>query len=237
MRRCVGPRYAFTLVELLVVISIIALLISILLPALSRAREAANRLACMSNLRQVSQALHIYASEHDGRAPLGYINTDKYASSILWHRSKFYTLFGRLYLEGIYTDPKPYYCPNELDPRWQYNTSENRWPPIDWSYTRMGYWLRPVTRWNEHPMSGEWPKLHEQKNKAVITELLLPVSRALSAEQVRLRHRDGVNVGYADGSVAFVRYERFRNSYLAEVWLQESSTQSSGVWADLDIGP
>lgn len=52
---------AFTLVELLVVISIIALLISLLLPALSKARSAAQTAICLSNLRQIGIANHLYA--------------------------------------------------------------------------------------------------------------------------------------------------------------------------------
>lgn len=60
---------AFTLVELLVVIGIIAMLIAILLPALNKARESARTVACQSNLRQVGQAFHLYLSSHDGTFP------------------------------------------------------------------------------------------------------------------------------------------------------------------------
>jgi prepilin-type N-terminal cleavage/methylation domain-containing protein/prepilin-type processing-associated H-X9-DG protein len=62
----------FTLVELLVVIGIIALLIAILLPALNKAREAANRAACGSNLHQIGLAMLIYAADNHGNFPRTY---------------------------------------------------------------------------------------------------------------------------------------------------------------------
>src|SRR5437868_3024236 len=62
---------AFTLVELLVVIGIIAILISILIPVLGRARESAQRTACLSNLRELGNTFRLYAAQNKDSIPLG----------------------------------------------------------------------------------------------------------------------------------------------------------------------
>jgi prepilin-type N-terminal cleavage/methylation domain-containing protein/prepilin-type processing-associated H-X9-DG protein len=64
-------RPGFTLVELLVVIGIIAVLMGILMPSLGKAREQANRIKCLANLKQIGSAMFMYANEHKDRLPNG----------------------------------------------------------------------------------------------------------------------------------------------------------------------
>ena len=75
----------FTLVELLVVIGIIALLIALLMPALSAARSQALTVRCCANLHDIGRAMQGYANDYGGRVPRGYYNFPFYQQGyILW---------------------------------------------------------------------------------------------------------------------------------------------------------
>ena len=80
---CGERRAAFTLIEILVVLSIIAVLAAILFPVFSRARENARRASCQSNLKQISLGAQQYIQDYDERFPLGLVahNVMRYSTS------------------------------------------------------------------------------------------------------------------------------------------------------------
>jgi prepilin-type N-terminal cleavage/methylation domain-containing protein/prepilin-type processing-associated H-X9-DG protein len=73
-------RRAFTIIELLVVIAIIAVLASLLLPALGKAREAARQTFCINNLKQIGLGLEFYGNAHDGYFPI--VHGDDYENPL-----------------------------------------------------------------------------------------------------------------------------------------------------------
>jgi prepilin-type N-terminal cleavage/methylation domain-containing protein/prepilin-type processing-associated H-X9-DG protein len=110
IRRHVPGRRAFTLVELLVVIGIIAVLVAILLPALSRARASANTAKCLSNMRNMQVAHWMYVNDHKGRLVQAGLSHGGHTSSepVAWVTT----------LQPYFQDHLLHRCPADHSPHW-----------------------------------------------------------------------------------------------------------------------
>jgi prepilin-type N-terminal cleavage/methylation domain-containing protein len=228
-------RRAFTLVELLVVIGIIALLVGMLLPSLAKARQAAQRVECLSNLREVSTSFRMYAMANHDHVPLGYRAgmAKQFNSMIYSGTSKRFVLFGLLYTAGAMPKPQVFFCPAENDPRSLLATSLNPWPPAADPNTNVacGYACRPEVPLADDPATSDYtlPKLSKFKNKAIFSDLTSVPAR------VDTRHRTGINALYGDGSATWIDRKQFNDDL--KVCTSLSATfdgNQDHIWLALD---
>jgi type II secretory pathway pseudopilin PulG len=118
-----GSRIWFTLIELLTVVAIIAILVALLLPALSMARQKARRVVCINNLNQLGKACGVYASDFDGRFPtLGNKGTGN-GTHAIWDKGYGHAGHGYLLKTGYvsYANAAFFYCPDWRHPYLQYD--------------------------------------------------------------------------------------------------------------------
>lgn len=236
------PRRGFTLVELLVVVGVVALLLSVLLPTLSRSREAAGRTACLSNLRQLYQILAMYAGENRQFVPVGYREgvpegIKQFNSMVYSGTSRRAVLWGVMWEAGWFASPSVLFCPSEADPSRQLGTEVNPWPPPTPPATsnrniQAGYGGRPDRMIPDDP--GSWtgaalPRLGDFAGRAMLADLVAVPARVDS------RHRVGVNVVFGDGSGRWVPRRAFDGPLSASTGLSSAfNAQQDAVWLALD---
>lgn len=246
----------FTLVELLVVIGVIAMLIALLLPALSAARTQARLVTCSSNLRQMGQLLTLYATQNRNRTLLHYwwgsktagstIQTDQMAGSV----PLLAPLGDMLLTSGNLKTLKPLYCPLNRNPRGQFATPDNPWPMKSWTTTRIGYTVRPMAdsapvNATDGTASGPWVgyKLYGSGAYRRVTfykpnQAWASDSFGVTAPLSQYSHLlKGLNVLRFDGSVVFVPFHQYRNNLYTGTVLTISDTKTgagTGMWYDFD---
>ena len=139
---------AFSLVELLVVIAIIVLVVSLVIPALGRARDQANVVACRANLRSLALGCLAYASENDSILPTGATVNNPHSDLIEM-------LGAGNYLDAMET----YYCPSETRP--ELRCSDENFEAGNISYFYYSFTERPTDRHlsNFLRKTVRWPRI------------------------------------------------------------------------------
>jgi hypothetical protein len=230
------------LIELLVVIAIIAILAAMLMPALSRAREAGRRAVCTSNVRQQVTYHVMFASSYDDKVPLQYA-TGKLRNSAYFQPNSRYHNFGNLWRAGLLSEEQIFVCPSyDGEDQWYLGLN----PTFEDLPTASMFNSRPA---KYHTYNGavneideNLVRLDDYADKAIVSERLY----AWYNGSMPFHWREGVTAGYGDGHVTFVR-DRTGARFINNLTVNRENSDyyddtdgdghpDAGAWYELDQG-
>lgn len=214
-------QHAFSLIELLVVITIISLLMGILLPVLSRVRYQADRVACAANLQQISMAIHLYAADYDDTMPFGpegrpitgsnFYTTTGSVTSLLSLEDGAPVGLGLMLDSYLSHKPKVLFCPGADQP----SEAEEQLARVGSSQAQSDFYYRHAS---VDLISGTPDTYHIRLSRlgrnskgqsitALVSDVQFLAHSSLASFQVKTRtshNRDSSNVLFADGHVTNV---------------------------------
>lgn len=186
--RCKHPA-GFTLLELLVVTSILSLLLAIALPSYRRAQEDARRSVCLSNIKHVGIGLFTYAAENNDKAPPVMDRMGRTAPRVLLSRSGRLVNLGHL-VERYLDQPEVFFCPSQT--RFNFNN-------------QLKYLSRGTVggsyAYAVHIPAGQTREIRALRHLAMVSDDF--VSYRHGDGVGRYAHRTGYNVLYTDGSASW----------------------------------
>jgi prepilin-type processing-associated H-X9-DG protein len=236
--------HSFSLIELLVVISIIASLVALLMPAIKSAKDSAQAAACISNLRQIGLAIHIYGDER-GHYPWGYEITTDWSYTIQPYLAKASGLtYGTTQhnaRSAIVQCPTRFQSTNIVnnygshdrllgnkDPGSPYKDAPYYPRGVPWKERPQDYWMIADASQNPNTLGGEsqatiWnilPEMSQNYNPATaennITNTGQNLDQAGSLGQIRWRHKNNsrANFVFMDGHVESIERGKMKERQL-----------------------
>jgi prepilin-type N-terminal cleavage/methylation domain-containing protein len=235
------PR-GFTLVELLVVIGIIAILMSVLMPALKKARQASYEVSCASNLRQLMMGLHMFANEHKGHLPGGHYDHQALGQNDPEKRD---WIFGNLRTTGIDMNRVPqegtvfryvnndyqvFRCPALSPAPGAFHDSNGRFDyAIFLSFTGARIVkVKPTAQYTRSNTTIEWvptPVIVEEDPRRHMNTTSVDSGHA-SIDSMSHQHRDGANYASIDGSVHWFKEDKTDPGRLTYAWKSQAPSGS-----------
>lgn len=234
------PR-GFTLMELLVAIAIIALLMSILMPAIKKVRIQAKRLICANHLRSIGQGLFIYADQNKNLLPLDYDpatpNQQPSQRQCTWwvydgrySNPPIPLRLGLLHKAGIIPEGKVFYCPSNVRPSQGFEDYTNPKPwgvlPQQWNIdhnaaevVRINYTYYPISKTEKQNIGGEFFAAMARRTleldtcRTMVTDEIVNLS-GIGSHPVGTK-AGGMNAVMGDGHIKFFTFDA---NEVGELW-------------------